>query len=84
MTMSPFFKYHCFCFLRVNFQPHCELIVSILYSIGNKITGDLAKYSITIVSLQEVFHVYLKKKLKTPLLIYFSLYWVIIDFHGLV
>ena len=33
-------------------------------------------------AIQEVFHVFLTN-LKMPLLIYFSLYWVIIDFHGL-
>ena len=34
--------------------------------------------------IQEVFHVYLNNYLKIPLLVYFSLYLVIIDFHGLV
>ena len=33
--------------------------------------------------VQEVFHVYLNT-FKMLLLIYFSLHWVIIDFHGLV
>ena len=36
---------------------------------------------ISILPVQEVFHVYLNK-LKMPLLIYFSLYLIIIGFHG--